>query len=372
MNIPTAADIDRIVSHPDPVIRNLQITQGYADLSAAVHGWLPAGINWCSLGVWASKQAGQSIRGEDITALLRQRIDVHPPLAKALDELLPTLGVSRASLGRALADALATLPAVGRVAAIVARGNVAVFGEIGVEFSRFLAALPHAATPEGAADFASALRPGELPGGQQSLADAFAHYGAAWRTADPADRAQRIFLANLLIGLHEQTRVQPDILAAMEAALPRPGETEAVLRRVFSQSFGRGGVIGMGVRAGLVHTWSGHLRQLVREVITERLMTISLPPSRVLRLGHDLQGRPAPGLQAITLEPLKTVLGRLDPHSDTAAGSGARDWGRLDDRLHFIAELFRIVQHDEALLQAPFSPGQMTALRDGRVPAGQL
>lgn len=372
MNIPTAADIERIVSHPDPVIRNLQITQGYADLSAAFHAWLPEGANWCTLGVWASRQAGQSIRCEDLTVLLRHRIEAHPPLAKAFDELLPVLGVSRATLGRVLADALATVPAMARVAEIVARGNIKVFGEIGVEFVRFLGALPRAATLDGYGEFAAGLRPGPLPDGQQCLADAFAYYGAAHRTSDLMERAQRIFVANLLIALHEQTRVQPEILAAMEAALPRMGEVEAVLRRFFSQSFGRGSVVGLGVRVRMVHLLSPHVRQLVREVLTERLMTIMLPPRRVFRLGHDLRGVPAPSLRVITLDELKALLGRLDPSPDSASGSGARDWGRLEDRLHFIAELFRSVQDDQALLQAPFSPGQVTAVREGRIPSGQI
>lgn len=372
MTIPTAADIDRIVSQPDPILRNLLITQGYADLSAAFHAWLPAGANWCSLGVWASKQAGHSIRGEDITGLLRQRIDAHPPLARALNDLLPALGVSRATLGSALAQALSVLPAVRRVADIVARGNITVFGEIGAEFARFLGALPGVASDEGFAAWAAALRPGEPPDGQQWLIDAFHDYVRASRTPDETERAQRIYLANLRIAFHEQARVQPDILAAMNAALPGPGEVEEVLRTLFAQSFGRGGVLTLGIRVRLVHTLSAPVRQLVREVVTERLMTLQIPPGRVLRLGQDVPGQPSAPLRTITLDPLREVLVRLDPAPGTTAGSGARDWGRLADRLHFITDLFRVVQADTALLQAPYSPGQVAALRQGRVPAGQL
>lgn len=371
MTTPTAADIERIVSHPDPVVRNLQITQGYADLSAAFHAWLPEGANWCSLGVWASKQAGQSIRCEDVTALLRQRIDEHPPLARALNDALPMLGVSRATIGHALAQALSEVPAVARVAEIVARGNVTVFSEIGAEFARFLRALP-AVAGEGFGEWAGALRPGPSPAGQDLLVQAFEQYALARRAGDAAERAQRILFANLSIAVHEQVRVQPDILAAMDAALPRPGEAEDVLRKVFSQSFGRVGPLGSGVRVRLVHTLASHVRALVREVITERLMTIMIPPRRVLRLGLDLRSQPALSLRTLTLAPLLDLLGRLDERPDTPVGSAARDWGRLEDRLRFIAELFRIVQEDEALFTPPFSPGQVAALRDGRVPAGQL
>ena len=65
---PTVADVDRVATLTDPVVRNLQITQSYGELSrafAALTGGGPA--NWCTFATWASKQAGQTIRKADLT-----------------------------------------------------------------------------------------------------------------------------------------------------------------------------------------------------------------------------------------------------------------------------------------------------------------
>jgi len=66
MRIPTIADVERITAIPDPVVRNLNITQCYYELSKAMEGLIGINPNWCTFAVWASKQAGQSIRREDI------------------------------------------------------------------------------------------------------------------------------------------------------------------------------------------------------------------------------------------------------------------------------------------------------------------
>src|ERR671919_1377411 len=68
---PTVAEVERIAALTDPVVRNLQITQCYCELSrafAARTGGGPA--NWCTFATWASKQAGQTIRREDLAHAL--------------------------------------------------------------------------------------------------------------------------------------------------------------------------------------------------------------------------------------------------------------------------------------------------------------
>src|SRR3974390_19435 len=64
---PTIDDVRRIAAIASPVIRNLQITECYARLSAAVaaSGGGP-GANWCTYATWASRQGGATIRGEDL------------------------------------------------------------------------------------------------------------------------------------------------------------------------------------------------------------------------------------------------------------------------------------------------------------------
>ena len=65
MSVPTVSDVDTIGAIGDPVIRNLRITQCYHELARAVAERVAPGANWCTFAIWASRQAGQTIRGED-------------------------------------------------------------------------------------------------------------------------------------------------------------------------------------------------------------------------------------------------------------------------------------------------------------------
>src|SRR5262245_40289074 len=56
----------------DPVIRNLQITECYADLAAAMRARTGGWADWCTFATWASRQAGTTIRGEDLLTALRR------------------------------------------------------------------------------------------------------------------------------------------------------------------------------------------------------------------------------------------------------------------------------------------------------------
>ena len=87
--VPNADDVRRIASIRDPILRNVQITQAYHDLSAAMAGLTAAGANWCTVATWASKQAGQSIRREDLLAAFRRLLTEAPevqPQADALEQ----------------------------------------------------------------------------------------------------------------------------------------------------------------------------------------------------------------------------------------------------------------------------------------------
>src|SRR5687768_12943886 len=63
---PSVAEIDRITAMSDLVLRNLLITQSYHLLSTALARRLGTCANWCTYATWASKQAGQTIRREDL------------------------------------------------------------------------------------------------------------------------------------------------------------------------------------------------------------------------------------------------------------------------------------------------------------------
>ncbi|NUM65152.1 hypothetical protein HUU39_07710, partial [candidate division KSB1 bacterium] len=65
---PSLAEVERIVAIGNRVIRNLEITECYANLSQAMRDRTGAAANWCTFATWASRQAGSTIRGEDLLA----------------------------------------------------------------------------------------------------------------------------------------------------------------------------------------------------------------------------------------------------------------------------------------------------------------
>jgi len=72
-NLTTPEAVEAVIGNPDPVIRNVQITQSYHELNLAVDRHLAdANISWCAFATWASKQAGQFIRNEEAPPKLRR------------------------------------------------------------------------------------------------------------------------------------------------------------------------------------------------------------------------------------------------------------------------------------------------------------
>ena len=165
----TPEDVDRIATIADPIIRNLTITQAYADLSAAAAARLGPVANWCTYATWASKQAGATIRQEDLRRAIAASLG--PASASATDAVVDVateakrLG-SRLPIDAALAAIWATIDpaaALDRASDAVARGNLRVFEEIGREFARFEVACGPDAGPEAFDGFLEGLRPGDPP-----------------------------------------------------------------------------------------------------------------------------------------------------------------------------------------------------------------
>jgi hypothetical protein len=264
----------------------------------------------------------------------------------------------------------------------VARGNLKVFAEIGPEFARFLPLCLPSAAPDAEALrlFGEGLRPGDPPEGQGFLRSAFTHYYRARFTEAAPERAELLLLANIEIGFHEQTRLQSDIAAALDAALLDPRE---VADRLLQAALPGAGWLGWG--GALLKRLLGRLRPVydavnrlvaevrrqVRRIISEHLMTLTLPGGQ-LCLGRDLQGAFPPALQHLHNAELQALLARLDPTPDSLRQTGADDWADLPDRLHFIIDLFRSYQEDATLLNPPFTPEQTAALKAGRRPDGEL
>ncbi len=382
MDAPSEADVLRISAMTDLAMRNLHITQAYHAFSQALAQRYPEGANWCTFATWASRQAGLTIRQEDLRHTFEEHFDRSDAARQAVALLARTLG-QQADVQRlraAVQRVLDPQAALARAAGAVARGNVKVFEEVGLAFARYLAFFGpgEPVTAERTARFCDTLRPGDPPEGQGLLRDGFAAYRAAEAASDAGLRAQWLFFANLCVGLHEQTRLQPEIRQALDAA----ADVDALRRRLLAalvparllrvrltvaRLLGRPLPLDTALDA-LIEAF----RQSLRGALTHHLMSLRLPEGRVLALGRDLQHPYPPALAHPALPALRALLARIDPTPEGLAQSGARDWADLPDRMHFIAELFRTHQTWPPLFTPPFTGAQVEALRQGRLPEGPL
>jgi hypothetical protein len=388
MTSPTIPDVERIAALGDPVLRNLQITQCYHELALALAPRTAWSANWCTFATWASKQAGQTIRKEDLARTLKQLMDSEASSRQAAREVLMAAQQTDESLEfdqlvKTLWEVLDPRAAVDRSSDAVARGNLKVFAEIGREFARFNATClgDPAYDAQKINHFCEALRPGEPPQGQDLLRRAFQHYYQALFEEDEKRRTELMLLANLEIGFHEQTRLQPEINEALAAPILSPEAfTRDLLKALHPEwgwlnpaiwflmrLFGRLTAIDSAVEAYL-----SVARDLAQRVITAFMMTIELPQRQVLRLGRDLSAGFPAILKQLSNTELLALLERIDPTPDSTAESGAEYWGNLPDRLHFIADMFRCYQTSADLFEPPFSTEQTAILKQGALPPGRL
>jgi hypothetical protein len=387
--IPTRMDIERICAWPEARARNLQITQCYHELAAALQLRTGRGANWCTFATWASKQAGQSIRKEDLVRSLEDRLLRAPELNAALTQLakaLQGLGADRSleQLQRLSVKALDLSSAVERTSQAVGRGNLKVFREIGHEFARFFEVCPSAAHPdtENLARFCSELLPGPPPDGQEYLQHAFTHLHQALYEPSPQRRTELMLLANIEIGYHEQTRLQPEIQAAMDAPLVSGAE---FLRRLLSELFPATTAAWLLARTLILRLFNrppllelavqrllSDAQAYTQSLLTESMLALSLPGRQPLRLGRDLAGEYPSSLRQLTNPDLCALLAKIDPTPDSLAESGALNWASLPDRLHFIIELFRLEHENESLPAPPFTPEQVLVIKSGGLPSGRL
>ncbi len=380
--IPTVHDVARVAAIADPIVRNLEITITYSRLSAALAARTDPCSNWCTFATWASRQAGATIRGEDLIDRLQRRLhrpsEVQHPI-RSLWRALLRRGIFQPTtpLGRMVREIHTPFDAFERTSDAVARGNLKVFEEIGHHFARYLAECDPDQMPNSPdfAKFLAGLRSGDPPDGQDYLKWAFTRYQQQRFELDPATRAELIVLANLEIGLHEQTRLQPEIRESLDApkatakdvsgrvlnaGLPATGIWRAV--------FGRGpfGALIVGTAAAVRR----HSERLVREVITECLMVLAFPGETVLSMGRPHDIVVPDEFKSPANRELVDFLGRFERSSPSDLG--ADDWSELPQRMHYIARLFCAFHARQDLFSSPFSNEQMAQARAGRLPDGRL
>ena len=365
LQAPTVGDVQRIAALTDPVSRNLQITQCYYELSSALTGMFGDVANWCTFAVWASRQAGCTIRKEDLRNKIEEEFAKHAELA-AIIRAVAEYVVAKDPRGvhEIEEDIRAFLIKEGslqRASDAVAEGNLKVFAEIGHEFARFLAAFsdPASRSPENLQRFISVLTPGDNVDGQQRLAEAFTAYINALHLSDATERAQAILLANILVGYHEQRRLQDQIRAALDCAKP---DLELIRKRIL---------------VAIIPSWWRRVRHkiasalhirlpldallddlvaqvglIIRQVATQEMMELRLPDG-TLYLGDDLRTPYPPVLTELRYPPLIAFVNIADPNAGRVM-PGPHDWSDFGYRMHYIAHLFRSSQDDRRLLGPPF------------------
>lgn len=390
---PSIQDIEYIAVVNDPVLRNLQITQCYHQLALVLAERTCQKANWCTFATWASKQAGQTIRKEDWSRLLdgimetenERHIAVRDLQNSSHNLVYQRFGVNfnPEEFAKLAWKAYDPASAFDRSSEAVARGNLKVFTEIAYEFARFYAECLPNLTYDAAnlTRFCDHLRPGDPPDGQRMLKQAFQHYYQALFEAEDKTQTELLLLANLEIGFHEQTRLQPEINEALDAPIIPPKEFARNLLKVMQPEGGWVSELTWFIMRLLgqltdfdraVEKYVSGAQRQVQQLVTETMMTIELPPPNKLRLGNDLTASIPPLLQCIDNPDLLALLAQIDPTPDSLAESGAVYWGDLSDRIHFIADMFRCYELSSSLLDPPFSIEQAAELKNGRVPTGRL
>jgi hypothetical protein len=361
-----------IAGMTDPVLRNLCITQRYHEFAVALRdAGYGSDATWCAFAVWASKTAGATIRGEVLPARAKALLLDNGAAQAALHRF--NHGLAGKALQELTHDHLGQLieGVTGDVSAQIATGNVLVFSELAPVF----AALLHALDPKPAdlATLTEAMAPllTSLGSGPetQSAVTAFESYQRAAFTTE--DRATLVLEANVLAVAHEQRRLQPAISSALNAAisdtLKKLIETDVVrhlptegVRRTLDELTDE-------LCAVLDEGWDRALTESIMQLVTAREtfdLREDVPPLADCMF--------PPGLRSLAGTSAEAAFARWDKTAGTGAPSGAHDWAVLDERMNFIVNLFRSRQNDATLFEPPFSPGQVSQLAQGQVPAPPL
>jgi hypothetical protein len=188
-------------------------------------------------------------------------------------------------------------------------------------------------------------------------------------------------LANLEIGFHEQVRLQPEIAESLNAGLVDPQHVRDYVSNILVDSknfWGKvlyffkwiSGKTSLFKKAidSLVFAAEGHIRR----IISEHLMTLTLPPDNCLHLGHDLTVDYPDDLNQLTNPELLALLTQVELTTNNPGGEGATDWSDIKQRLHFIADLFRCYQETKSLFNEAFTAQQVAILKAGGLPEGRL
>ena len=363
----TQSEIQAIIHRENLVVRNLQITQGYYQLSKDLRKVISRrNANWCTFATHASKTAGQALRHEMMPHLLKSamvRLAGYNNTQIFLNDILIDPNQEVTPDERNL---LANL--LKKVSFLVSEGNLRVFAELAGPFASLIEALSKdwVFSEDKLQSFLMGhFRPGPIEiGGQDYLIEAFdAFYRARFET-NSKRKAEHLLHANILVGLHEQIRLQPYI----EQSLSVP------LDMIFDRQPGK--ISEHPDFQGMRWREAGFSKKLLRYVTTQMLMTISLP-NRELKLSENVvapTGVIRYPVELMTIDDPRCLelVREYEARMDTLSGSAAGNWGNLLDRMSFIVDLFRSHQQSKRLFEPPFTQSQVQMIEAGQMPPGPL
>ena len=364
------AEVVQIAALDDPVLRNLWITTAYHDLAVGMARIVGAtNVSWPAFATWASKTAGASIRGDEISGQFRARLGQSDAFRERVGKVKARLSDSRIDVDLDIVDAVKE--AVEAVSRQIASGNLSVFEELGPLFARMIARFDGQTLGDAAGRAALVDSVRAIDGDVEAtsrLKVVFEQYCAAMLEPDPALRADQILLANGLAGLTEQIRLQPNIQGALDAPI------ETSLGEWIDRTLQKISAPARLAARPLLRLVTEEIERVWRRLATEFLMRL-VTPSGGLDLGDDVPTRAGQPLFPNDLEHIKELalnnfFREFDRTGGTGVGSGARDWAELPQRMNYIVNLFRSRQQDGEFLFAPFTDAQWADMQEGRVPAG--
>ncbi len=339
------------------IVRNLQVTLGYYRLSQGMQRVIgKRNVSWVGIATHASKTAGQAIRHElmpkRLKSMLMRTAGYDETFFFFRDVLMEAEQDPEFEQSGRIAEALK------KVSLLVSQGNIMVYAELAQPFLDFTRIFSKVWDRDDALleqFIAEHLRPGPIEeDGQDYLTEAFTAYHNARFETNTKRKAEHVFHGNMLVGLHEQTRLQPFIEQALVVPLD---------------------MVGSG-RGGGDEKESRFARQLVMKWGTRMLMSLTLP-NRELRLGQDVIAptgvfRFPQDLIVLESPRVNELVNSFDRGNNTLSGSAADNWASLHERMSFIVDLFRSHQQYQRMFEAPFLDDQIQAVEAGYMPAGPL
>ncbi|MEM7093141.1 MAG: hypothetical protein AAF567_09065 [Actinomycetota bacterium] len=370
LTIGGAQAIEAIV---DPRVRNLWITESYADLATRLGAHLGTDHSWCTFAVWASNTAGVSIRGQELPGFVDEILaDAEHLRARSKDKAhRHTRTIRWMGLARIVEDLhidRIAEQAIAVVAEHIAHGNTLVYSELAPIFVRFIDRLDQG-LPDADGVEAMLKEVGVPPASVAPLVhNAFRYYTEAAMATDECDRAQLVLAANISAVLHEQQRLQHDVAAGMAAGVT---VVEGLALKETHRLLPDRAVNWIVSRA--VEGLAGVVNEIWDHIATSLLMTMEVP-GETLRLSHDVPNLPdgerfPAALAEITRPELQELLDEWDRTDGTGHGSGASDWADLHSRMNYIVNLFRSRQQVASLSGSPFDAATIEAMRHLELPA---